>query len=223
MKPVLMEDFLRKTGFSLNDLCNIDPSRIKHVIGLREMKEIISMNAMSRGYLNHLLARIGTANSFDKKVYENAKISFARIDPYSLRLGQKFVYRKNYIAIMENFPNLFGDFHVSRGISKLTAFIIIGKDKDGSIALAHYLPPIIEIHDGRLVLLDGVHRNFIVKNSGTTIEAIIIKNINVPFPCAPQKWREVKVIDNKPEKIEDRYFELKPELFRDLKSIGIDG
>lgn len=223
MKPILIKDFLEKTEFNLTDLDTIDPSSIQFVIGLRNMKEIISINAMSKDYLNRLLLRVGTTGSFNEKVYENAKINFAKIDPHTLRLGQKFVYRKNYTAILENFPCLFGDFHISRGISKLTAFIIFGKDENGNFAMAHYLPPIIEIHEGHSILLDGVHRNFIVKNSGTTIEAIIIQNVKTHFPCASQKWDEVLVIDHKPEKIEDRYFDLKPELFRDLKSIGIDG
>lgn len=222
MKPILVEDFWERTGFSLNNI-TFNPSNVKYVIGLREMKEVLSVNVMSKEYLFHLLSMIGTARSFQEKVYQKEKISFARIDPHSLRLGQKFIYRKNYMAIMENFPNLFGNFYISRGISKLTGFIIFEKDQNDNFALAHYMPPIIEIHNGNLVLMDGVHRNFIVKNSGTTIESIIIRDINVPFPCASQKWKEISVIDHKPENIEDRYFDLKPELFRDLKFLGIDG
>ena len=135
MKPILIEDFLERTGFDLNDFSAVDPSRVKYVIGLREMTKIISISVMPKDYLYRLLKKIGIAGSFDEKIYENAKINFAKIDPHTLRLGQKFVYRKNYMAILENFPDLFGYFHVSRGISNLTAFIIFGKDKNGTMAL----------------------------------------------------------------------------------------
>lgn len=89
MKPVLMKDFLKKTGFSLSDLGTVDPSCIKCVIGLREMQEIISINAMSKNYLNRLLDKIGTANSFSQKVYKGAKISFSKIDPPLLTVRSK--------------------------------------------------------------------------------------------------------------------------------------
>ena len=223
MKPIEFNDFLQKTQFSLQDLYFPSFDNIKYVIGLREMREIVSVNAMSKKYLSNLLSKIGTVGSFNEKVYKNSTIHFIRIDPHSLRLGQKFVYRKNYISILENFPNIFDAFHISRGISKLTAFIILGKDSNGDSVLAHYIPPIVEIHNGHLLLMDGVHRNFIVKNSGTTIESIVISNVNTPFPCTAHKWSQIKITDNKPENINDRYFDLQQELFRDLKSIGIDG
>ena len=223
MKPLEFNDFLRKTQFSVQDLCFPSFDNIKYVIGLREMREIISVNAMSKKYLSSLLSKIGTAGSFDEKVYENATINFLRIDPHALRLGQKFVYRKNYMSILENFSNIFDAFHVSQGISKLTALIVLGKDNNKNSVMAHYIPPIVEIHNGHLLLMDGVHRNFIVKNSGTTIESIVISNVNVPFPCTTHKWPQIKIATEKPEDINDRYFDLRQELFRDLKSIGIDG
>jgi hypothetical protein len=130
------------------------------------------------------------------------------------------------MAILENFQNLFTDFASPRGITKMTAYLMIGtteQDENDQYVLAHYIPPIIEIQNNKLVLLDGVHRSFIAARSGANLESIVIGGIKTPFPCTAKPWSEIKVVDEKPPNIEDRYFDLKKELFRDLKGIGIDG
>lgn len=224
MKPILVEDFLRRTGFSLNDFGTTDLRQIKSVIGLREMRQIISMQAMPMKYLCELLSRVGTLGSFEEKIYQKSEIQLRSIDPRILNIGQKFVYRGNYQAIVENFENIFQHFCVPYGFSKLTPYIILGHNQDSDLALAQYLPPIVEIHNGgQYVLLDGIHRNRLILTSGTTIECIVITDVKTPFPCSLHGWHEIKFVDQKPEKIKDRYFDLKPELFRDLKNIGIDG
>ena len=138
-------------------------------------------------------------------------------------VGQTFVSRPKYTALMESFKDIFNGFTVSKGLSKLTSQIVVGEDSDEQIVLANYVPPIFEVHDGNPIIMDGIHRDFIVLNAGTTIESIVIKNIATPFPCRPMPWDKIKVVDVKPEKMEDRYFDLYRELFRDLKSVGIDG
>jgi len=99
----------------------------------------------------------------------------------------------------------------------------VGKSREGVISLAHYVPPIVEKHDSELVLMDGIHRNFIVRRSGTTIESIFIDNVRVPFPCKALPWKEITIAEQKPEKQEDRFFNLRQELFRNLNFVGIDG
>ncbi len=174
-------------------------------------------------YLERLLSRIGIVGAPNIKVYEKCPIRLVRIDPNQLYLGQRYVYRKKYTSIMENFKDLFISFSITRGISKLTALIVLGKDKDEAPSLAHYLPPIIEMHANKTVIMDGVNRNFIIRNSGTTIESIVVEDVNVTFPCVVRPWDDISVIDDKPEKEEERYFDFRLELFRDLKSMGIDG
>lgn len=223
MQPIPLEKFEALTGLNLGQFGFDKWSQVGQIIAPTDLKKIISINAMPIEYLHRLLSKIGTLGAPDNKVYASAKISLGCIDPNLLFLGQKFVYRSNYTAILENFCNLFTDFALPRGFGKLTPFLIIGQDDQNKFALAHYLPPIIEIHQEKLVLLDGVHRSFIAKQSGTNLEGIIIEGVSAPFPCAPKPWNEVSVIDQKPPKIEDRYFDLKVELFRDLKGIGIDG
>lgn len=223
MEAIPFEEFLRRTGFSLESFGFRTSEGISHIVAPTDLKKILMVNAMPLNYLHQLLAKIGTLGDADNKIYANAKIELECVDPNILVLGQKFVYRKNYTAILENFHNLFTEFAMPRGISKLTPYLIIGEDTNDRYVLAHYLPPIVEIHEDKLVLLDGVHRNFIAKQSGTNPETIIIKDVKTPFPCTPKPWKEIKVVQTKPEKIEDRYFDLKKELFRDLKGIGIDG
>ena len=107
-------------------------------------------------------------------------------------------------------------------MAKSTAAIVLGRTAADEPCIAHYLSPIVEEHGGRLILMDGVHRNFLVRCVGTTIESIVIRQIGEPFPCDVRSWDEVRVVEEKPPK-DQRFFNLRPELFRDVKHIGIDG
>ncbi len=73
--------------------------------------------------------------------------------------------------------------------------------------------------------MDGIHRNYIAKQAGLAINAILVNSVSLPFPCDPRNWSEIQVISlaDKPKDINERYFELQKELFRDLKYLGIDG
>jgi hypothetical protein len=223
MQPIALEEFLKRTGFSQQELLFLHAPSITHVISLRDMKHIETVMVMPRPYLERLLSCIGLVGAPNIKVYEKCSIRLMRIDPSQLYLGQRYVYRKKYTSIMENFRDLFREFSITRGISKLTALIVLGKDKDKNHSLAHYLPPIIEAHANKTIIMDGVNRNFIIRNSGTTIESIVVEDVNVTFPCVVRPWDDISVIDDKPEREEDRYFDFRPSLFRDLKSVGIDG
>jgi hypothetical protein len=60
---------------------------------------------------------------------------------------------------------------------------------------------------------------------GSTTLALIAKNVSVEFPCGRRSWEEMQIIDlvQKPKDINERYFDLKKNLFRNLKFLGIDG
>ncbi|MDO8523538.1 MAG: hypothetical protein Q7S12_04675, partial [bacterium] len=113
----------------------------------------------------------------------------------------------------------------SSGICELGAWFVFGEDMEGTSSLSCYLPPIIERHGKRLVIMDGIHRNYIAMQFGVSINAILVENIYIPFPCSMRNWDELSVIPlaNKPADINERYFDLTKELFRDLKYLGIDG
>ena len=76
-----------------------------------------------------------------------------------------------------------------------------------------------------MVIMDGIHRNYIAKQTGHALNAILVDDIILPFPCAAKDWSEIQVIplNQKPKDINERYFDLQQGLFRDLKYLGIDG
>jgi len=159
------------------------------------------------------------------KPFKTSKIDLIKIYPSQLKIGQKFVYRENYQKLLEEMPKIFDEFLVCSGICDLGAFMIFGLDANKNNCLAYYLPPIIEKHEKELIIMDGIHRSFINKQMGHTLNAILINNVNVPFPCSFRSWDEIQIIPlkNKPEDIQKRYFDLNSDLFRDLKYLGIDG
>ncbi len=125
--------------------------------------------------------------------------------------------------LMESFRSVFEAHIVPSGFSRLTPFLVLGRVSSGQVALANYIPPILELHGGKLSILDGIHRDFIAKNAGSTIQAVQIEHVGVELPFHGQPWDQIRVTDEKPPDIRDRYFDLKPALFRDLKALGIDG
>lgn len=220
MDAIEFGEFLRRTGVKL-EIGSV--GKIEKVISLRDITDIQTVISMPLEYLEHLLRNIGLLGDPECKPYRNSNFSLSRMDPHRLRLGQKFVYRPKYINILEKFDEVFRGFTLPRGISKLTPQIVIGRDNTGQVALAHYICPIFEEHDGEMVILDGVHRDFIIKNAGTTIQSIVIDNIAEPFPCTPHPWTDIRVVDEKPPAVVDRYFDLDKNMFRNLKDVGIDG
>ncbi|MBU0625608.1 hypothetical protein KKF05_04660 [Patescibacteria group bacterium] len=219
--PVNLNEFEQRTGIQRSEFL-AHWTEADRFVSLRDLNQVLSIQAMPKPYLCRLLESVTLRGDPTAHPFAGCKIQTMRIDPSSLMVGQTFVERANYGSLIENFRSLFDGFCLTKGFAKLTAQIVLGRTADGSIALAHYLPPIIEQHDTRLLLMDGMHRNFIVLSAGTTIEAIKIHDARHPFPCSPQRWDAVRPVDVKPPKNE-RFFDLQPELFRDLKSVGIDG
>ncbi|MEK9186059.1 MAG: hypothetical protein AAB885_00550 [Patescibacteria group bacterium] len=198
--------------------------QVKKVLPLRELKEIHSVIPASQELLGYLIANIKTLSG--ELPFAKAKIEMLKLDPQQLRIGQKFAYRENYVQLLEELSDIFRQkYAINSGAANLGAFLIFGEDADGVSALAYYLPPIVEQHKDELVIMDGIHRNYITLQVGTTITAILVRNIQTPFPCSGHNWQEIRVIslNEKPADIRDRYFDLHKELFRDLKYLGIDG
>jgi len=218
---IAINDFESRTGISLNDLSPVWRPDAK-IVSLRDIADITGVQAMPIDYLERLLASVGLEGDPSARPYRDCCVKLLRLDPENLRVGQTFVERGKYRALLESFPNFFGDFCLTRGIAKITANIVSGRLADGTFGLAHYLPPIVEEHGGEYCLLDGTHRNYLIRAAGTTIESIVIRDVRAPFPCQPQKWSSVRPVEAKPPR-EERYIGLDRSLFRDVKSIGIDG
>lgn len=221
-EPIPIEIFEKRVGKSCitgGDFTNGWGNADK-IVSLRQVKKVVNIQSMHRDYLRLLLLNVRTQNG--DEVYKDCNFETMRIDPVSLRIGQTFIERPKYRSFIEGFDDVFKDFHITNGIAKLTAMILLCELEDGSYGIAHYLPPIIEKNSGVLCLLDGVHRNFLVKQVGTTLEAIVISGVSVDFPSSLHGWGDVGVVDEKPPP-DERFTDLREDLFRNLKVIGIDG
>lgn len=60
-------------------------------------------------------------------------------------------------------------------------------------------PPLIEIHDGRMLLVDGLHRVYLAKLLGLgTISVVIADGVKTSLPCLPVTWDDVILTDTVP-------------------------
>lgn len=225
---ITFEEFLRRLNFTARNFRErLDlpvVSQLKKVLPLRDLKKVNSIIPVSEKMLFGMLKSIKTSDG--QYPFKNSEFKILKIDPRQLKIGQKYAYRENWIQLMQDLPDLFSKHSVlGSGITHLGAFIIFGTDTIEESAMAFYIPPIVEQHGNDLVVMDGIHRNYIVKQIGVSITAIEAKKVSVDFPCSCQEWSELRSISltEKPLDINERYFDLRKPLFRDLKYLGIDG
>lgn len=216
-----LETFRARTGICQDDFARLRAKGEK-IVSLREIVEVNCVQAMPKGYLYRLIESVTLDGDPHEKPYSGCVIELVRMDPNSLLVGQTFVERGKLQRILEHFTDMWSEFCVTRGIAKRTAWIVSGTTALGESVIAHYLPPIVEDNNGHRLLLDGVHRNFLTKAVGTTIETVVIKGVRTAFPCTCSPWDDVRPVDEKPTK-DERFQDLDPALFRNIKAIGIDG
>jgi len=219
-KNIPLELFSDRTGIGRNDL-KVPWEGVTQVVSLRSIVKVYSVQFMTDEYLGRLLHSVTLAGDADIQPYAGCKIGAFIFEPGIVQVAQTFVERAKYQALLENFGKVFMGLSSIPGIARLPAVVVIGKTVDGFVGLANYVPPIVEFNTG-LHLTDGTHRNFIALGLGASTCGIAIEGVDVPFPCQVLNWSEVKVVNEKPP-LEERFISLQPNLFRDLKSIGIDG
>ncbi|OGF62804.1 hypothetical protein A2662_02750 [Candidatus Giovannonibacteria bacterium RIFCSPHIGHO2_01_FULL_45_33] len=221
------EEFLKRLGLSGGDLVrrmNLpDLDTAEHIIPLRYMKNVGELSPISWDLAKYLMSKMRTMNGHYP--FSEAQISLRKFDPNGLKVGQKFAYEENLSGVLKELPSFFRNYMIPSGISELGAWFVFGRDLEDVPAFSCYLPPIVERHGKNFVIMDGIHRNYIAKQVGVSLNAILAENISVPFPCGMKNWEELSVISlkDKPADINERYFTLTKELFRDLKYLGIDG
>ncbi|MBI5152923.1 MAG: hypothetical protein HZA36_00455 [Parcubacteria group bacterium] len=178
---------------------------------------------MEKSFLLHMLHLVKTKDGQDP--FKNAAIRLIKLDPHITRVGQRFIYRDKYVAFMENVPGIFSNFLIPCGLGDLGAYMIFGLDKNDTPSLALYVPPLVERHGSHYVLMDGIHRNYIARQQGSTPNVIVIYDVSVPFPCEAKIWKATQVIPlaDRHVEVKDRFFDLNDQLMRDLKYLGIDG
>lgn len=229
MKPeweIGKREFLERLGCSESEfaehLALQKLTGAERIVPLKHLRKATSATPIPFQLLGKLLKRVKTVNG--ELPFKNATFELSSFNPNHLLVGQRFVYRENYQNLLEELPGLFENFAIPSGVTQLGAFFFMGRDRDGGNSMALYLPPIVEQHED-LVMMDGIYRNYLARQLGTTMCAIVIKSPSVPFPCEPHRWQDIRVISiaEKPHDINDRYFGFRGELFRDLKYLGIDG
>lgn len=220
-QPIPIGEFEARTGIRTGDL-DSSYSRAVKVVSLRDVPHIDRIQVMSHAYLARLLSRVTLVGDPNRRPYAEADISVVAIDPKQLRVVQTFLQRRKYIDFIESFPARFRGFCMPSGISRFGPIIVLGRDKEGEEVMAHYVPPIVEAENSHTNLLDGIHRNFIILRAGASIESVLIRGVGVELPAVPNTWESVMVVDEKPPP-EKRFFNLREELFRDLKYVGVDG
>lgn len=218
--PIELGEFGRRIKMDMRELAQM--SGADRIVSPRQIAEARYMLAMRLDYLEKLLSSVPLQGDRDRRPYAGCRIDRYRIDPRMSKIGQTFIERGKISALHEMSDAMFHEHDVPYGISKKGASWIFGVTAGGDRAIAQYLPPIVEHVGGRHAVLDGIHRFSYVRGAGTTIEIVKISDPKEPFPCDLQKWGAAKPVDAKPPKAE-RFFNLRPELFRDLKYVGIDG
>ena len=219
-EPISIEAFEDRTGIVPHFA-----TQATKIVSLRDLAHghITSVQVMPKPYLDKLLRSVTLEGDQECRPFANCEISLARMDPNELVLGQTFVQRGKYQGILEDFGNLMdSSFCVTRGTAKRNAMIVFGQTRNGEEVLAHYIPPIVEVSNGSQFLLDGVHRNFLVKQIGTNIETVLLKGVSTELPCQTSFWSDIRIVDQKPPR-EERFIGFQPHLFRNLKWIGVDG
>lgn len=192
------------------------------VVSPRALEFVDTMILMRTEILEKLVRKIPLRSEEKEFPYKDSEISVFSREPKGFEVGQTFISSQKILSIMDNLEGrIFSGFEL-KGISKMPPVQIYGLDKQGKKVIAFYIPPIIEIHGNQAVLIDGVHRSYICKSAGTTINAIHVNNVSAPLPFKAIKWQNTSVVTEKPP-IEQRYLDLKKEYFRDLGAVGIDG
>jgi len=102
--------------------------------------------------------------------FQNSTIRQIVVNPHQLKIGQKYAYRENYQKLLENISGVFSDFFGEwQGLGNLGAYFIFGFNSGGQYSMACYIPPIIEIHGSKPLIMDGIHRNYIARQTGLTM------------------------------------------------------
>lgn len=221
-----IDDYLSRFRFTTHEdvIYNIPNfANITEVVPLRAMERVLALMPIPDSLLRQIISQVRTPDN--ELCYEKSTLQGAQLDSQLLKIGQRFVYRDKYQAIIENISGIFGDYQIAlaKGINNLGAYFIMGGTCNRKIGLAVYLPIIVEKHQNSLVVLDGIHRAYLAHQIGSTIRAIVVDNASVP-PFEMKDWNKIKVISlaDRPGQIADRYFGLQENNFRNLKHLGID-
>src|SRR3989338_1788017 len=91
LTPIAVGDFKDLCGINLTQIPGCE--EVEVIVSPRDITVVKSVIVMPDSYRNQLLYSIGLIASLDLKAYKNLEIHLRMVDPSSLMLGQKYVYR----------------------------------------------------------------------------------------------------------------------------------
>jgi hypothetical protein len=216
-----IEDFRRNTGLCID---NTVPRKTVEVTCLKDMTVIEKVIPMTSDYLERMVSTVtyGLPEVLGL-AYRNCQIEVKQLDPRELRISQSFVQRDKASFFREEFVDKFSPYMPSLSmVQECGPFIAIGQRADGQPVMAHYLPPIVEEHGDKLLLLEGGHRQYVALEQESTHLTVVIRDVRAPFPWETAPWLKLRVVDVKPHQ-DDRHFG-KPakQYFRHFLPVGLD-
>jgi len=192
------------------------------IVSPRELKDVRKVCVMGRELLKSLIHNIPLRDQGEIFPYKGSEIESISCEPRGFMIGQTFVLDRKVRELMIDLPRKILSGLCLGGVASAPPLEIYGSDYNGRFAIAFYVPPIVEYHNNRPVILDGIHRSFLSKGAGATQNAIHVFNPTQRLPFEPITWTECSLMDEKPEK-SMRYNGLDGSLYRDLGMVGIDG
>jgi hypothetical protein len=213
-----VEALEEKIGASVNGVL----PQYKTIVSPRDIERIEGVFVLKKETLQALIRHIPLRGDPNHFPYKNSIIEAQVSEPDQLRIGQTFLSRQKVFDIMTNLPAGICKEYGMSGFGGMPPLEVYGRNSEELPVIALYIPPIIEVHDYRPVLLDGIHRSFISRGAMSTIKAIQVSKVDAPLPFTPITWGSCSPVYEKPPK-NKRYHDLNMDLFRDLTAVGIDG
>ncbi|MAF99452.1 MAG: hypothetical protein CMH61_02465 [Nanoarchaeota archaeon] len=189
------------------------------VVPPTELRNVESISLMGKRDIEQLVRNIPLRGT-DLFPYKNSCIDVYKISPEAIKIGQSFVLEEKILDLCR-LPSHFSDFSLT-GIANVPPALLYGRNEDDEYCCSIYIPPLLEIHDNRQVLIDGMHRSYLAKSAGSTMMYVVVRGADAELPFDPQGWSAVSQMSERPE-IKDRYVNLDISKFRDLSVVGIDG
>lgn len=134
-------------------------------------------------------------------------VTFSELEPLQVLLAQRKLRRACVIIeehVQQRLP-LFSSLAIGPDLAQNLMSTVSGATPDGLLARIS-LPPIVEVHDNRYVIIDGHHRifelytNHRIERTTTTFQVIALRHVNVDLPATPVKsmasWRDMVSIDD---------------------------
>ncbi|MCH8146433.1 MAG: hypothetical protein IH987_00345, partial [Planctomycetes bacterium] len=123
-EAVAVADFEERTGIELTSIpgCNL----AEHVVSPREIRTVSDILVMPDWYRDALLGSVSLVADPEQQPYREHETHLHMVDPSTVVLGQKYVYRENYTSIVEGFRDTLKGFGIARGFTRFIACLIVG-------------------------------------------------------------------------------------------------